>query len=113
MDLVTDERGAFLRFNRGDVTKEFFVPIVLDRGVYSDGKTYYKGNGVTWSGSFWIAQDETSGVKPGTGATAWRLAVKRGADGKQGIPGLNGKDGAAGANGRDLTNRGPDGSKWS
>lgn len=102
LDLVSDERGLFLRFFRGDVTKEFRLPVVLDRGVFSDGKTYGKGDGVTWAGSFWIAQDATS-AKPGTGATPWRLAVKRGGDGKPGTPGLNGKDGGSGPPGKDGT----------
>lgn len=112
LDLVTDERGVFLRFTRGDVVKEFRLPLVTDQGVFLDGRTYAKGDGVTWAGSFWIAQGETT-AKPGTGATAWRLAVKRGGDGKPGIPGLNGKDGSPGRDGKDHTQRSPDGRTWS
>lgn len=66
-----------------------------DRGVFADGKSYYAGDGVTWGGSFWIAQDDTT-AKPGLNtpeSRAWRLAVKAGRDGK---PGAEGKPGPAG-----------------
>lgn len=68
-------------FQRGDVAKSFDVslPIVIDRGVYREGQSYAKGDAVTWGGSLWIAQDDTS-AKPDAGG--WRLAVKRGRDGK-------------------------------
>lgn len=58
----------------------FQVPVVLERGVYKDDVEYAQGDGVTWDGSFWIAQRRTK-AKPGTCAD-WRLAVKRGRDGK-------------------------------
>lgn len=83
LDLVSDERGVFLRWTKGDVVKEFRLPIVIDRGVYKAEKTYGPGDGVTWAGSFWIAQAETS-EKPDSGK-GWRLAVKRGHDGKDGV----------------------------
>jgi len=66
----------------------FVLPVVLDRGVWKEGTTYQAGDGVTWAGSFWIAQAETID-KPGDGATAYRLAVKAGREGK---PGRDGKD---------------------
>lgn len=82
LDLVETENGVFLRFTRGDVVKDFRLPIVTDRGVFKEGSTYLKGDGVTWGGSFWIAQDETT-EKPDSGK-GWRLAVKKGRDGKDG-----------------------------
>jgi len=57
--------------------------VVLDRGVWRDGE-YQAGDGVTLGGSFWIAQRVTTD-KPET-SDAWRLAVKRGRDGKDGKP---------------------------
>lgn len=81
LDLVENEAGVFLRFARGEVVKEFRLPIVTDRGVYREGH-YRKGDGVTWAGSFWIAQDDTA-EKPDSGK-GWRLAVKRGRDGRDG-----------------------------
>jgi hypothetical protein len=54
---------------------------VIDRGVFKDGTEYDKGDGVTWGGSFWIAQRDTQS-KPDAGNGDWRLAVKKGRDGK-------------------------------
>lgn len=59
---------------------DFAFPIVLDAGVFKGGTSYEAGDGVTYGGSWWIAQKATSEV-PGN-SDAWRLAVKRGRDGK-------------------------------
>jgi hypothetical protein len=80
MGFEVREDGAYLTFQRGDETKEFRIPTVIDRGVWREGKTYLPGDGVTWAGSFWICQEETS-EKP-DGGKGWRLAVKKGRDGK-------------------------------
>lgn len=61
-------------------------PVVLDRGVYReggprDGALYERGDGVTYGGSFWIAQVDDPQGKPGL-SDDWRLAVKRGRDGR-------------------------------
>lgn len=105
------ERGFVLRFERGDIKKEFsfVIPAVLDRGVWREGQ-YQKGDGATWGGSFFIAQRDTSD-KPET-SDAWRLSVKRGRDGKDGKPGERGPDGPQGKAGRDLTQIGADGARW-
>ncbi len=81
------ERGITLRFIRGEQVKEFAftMPVVIDRGVWSEGKTYEAGDAVTWAGSVWIAQKATSD-KP-DGGDGWRLSVKRGRDGKPGKDG--------------------------
>lgn len=78
------ERGFVLRFAKGERTKEFSfeVPMVLDRGVYRAEQAYSKGDAVSWAGSLWIAQKGTT-AKP-DGGDDWRLAVKRGRDGKDG-----------------------------
>lgn len=83
--LAADERTLLLRFTRGDEVKEFplVMPVVLDRGVFREGTTYEKGDACTFGGSLWIAQDRTS-AKPDALASGWRLAVKRGRDGKDG-----------------------------
>lgn len=83
--LEDDGRTIVRTYRRGEQIKEFrfSVPTVLDRGVFKDGQTYQAGDGVTWAGSFWIAQEETS-EKP-EGGKGWRLAVKRGRDGKDGV----------------------------
>lgn len=98
---VEDDGRVLVRtYKRGDRVKAFRhqQSIVLDRGVFADGKSYQRGDGVTWGGSFWIAQAETT-AKPGLAtpeSRAWRLAVKRGSDGKEGRAG---KDGAPGPKG--------------
>lgn len=78
-------RGFTFRFTKGERVKDFAftVPVVLDRGVYKDGQAYEAGDGVTWGGSFWIAQEETA-EKPGDGKS-WRLSIKKGRDGKDGV----------------------------
>jgi hypothetical protein len=63
--------------------RQYRLPIVRDLGVWREG-TYRKGDGVTWGGSFWIAQDETTDKPDGPGGKGWRLAVKKGRDGKDG-----------------------------
>lgn len=80
LDLVEDEDGLSLKFVKGDIVKLFPLPMVLDRGVFREGKTYRKGSGVSWGGRFWIAQETTSD-KP-EGGKSWRLAVNKGRDGK-------------------------------
>lgn len=79
------ERGAVVRFARGSQVKEFQLsfPVVLDRGVYKAESDYQRGDAVTWGGSLWIAQKDAPGDKPGEG-DGWRLAVKKGRDGKDG-----------------------------
>jgi hypothetical protein len=59
------------------------IPVEMYRGVYVDGKTYDRGDGVTWGGSEWHC-NETTATKPGDGSKAWTLKVKRGRDGKDG-----------------------------
>ncbi len=87
-DLTVTHDGArtvTLRFARGEKVKEFpiIVPALIDKGVWRDG-AYEKGDGVTWGGSYWIAQDATTD-KPGEGK-GWRLAVKRGRKGTDAVP---------------------------
>lgn len=55
--------------------------MVLDKGIYKAGTSYEHGDSVTYAGSYWIAQRATE-ASPGNGSSDWRLAVKRGRDGK-------------------------------
>ena len=108
----TGERSAVLRFAKGEHVKEFAItlPGFVDRGVWKDAEEYHPGDGVTYGGSFWIAQAGADG-RPDTGK-GWRLAVKKGRDGKDGRDGEKGLQGPEGKPGRDLTQLGGDGSKW-
>lgn len=81
------ERGINLRFEKGDVVREFPItmPIVIDRGVWQErgieGAGYKTGDGVSWGGSFYIARKDTF-AKPDD-YESWRLSVKRGRDAKE------------------------------
>lgn len=88
MDVLYDgERTITLKFTRGDYVKEssFKMPIVLERGVYREGQEYDKGDGVTSGGSFWIAQKDKPEGSPRDGSKDWRLSVKRGRNGADGV----------------------------
>jgi integrin beta 3 len=88
-DLVVEhdgERTFTLGFRRGAETKAVTVrlPVVLDRGVYAVARAYEQGDGVTYGGDYWIATRQTAaGDKPGD-CDAWRLAVRKGRDGRRG-----------------------------
>lgn len=97
------QRTMSLVLERGERVKRFDLrlPIVLDRGVFETGKAYEPGDAVTWAGSLFIAQAPTS-AKPGEAgeaSRAWRLAVKRGGEGKRGADGPQGPPGPRGEQG--------------
>jgi hypothetical protein len=97
------DRGVIMRFERGDLKKEFALsfPMVIDRGVWRE-QGYAKGDGVTWGGSFFIAQRATEpNEKPGA-SDAFRLSVKKGRDGKDGAPGKPGERGPKGEPARNI-----------
>lgn len=73
--VVTYSSGSVLE-------KSFSIPAILDKGVYSDTGTYEKGDGVTYAGSYWIVQKDSPEGKPGS-SDDFRLAVKRGRDGRE------------------------------
>lgn len=77
------ERSFVMRFSRGEQVKEFAfaMPTLIDRGVFREGQAYHKGDCVSFGGSLWIAQDDTT-AKPDGPDTGWRLGVKKGRDGK-------------------------------
>jgi hypothetical protein len=50
-------------------------------GVFKPGTIYRKGNLVTHHGSLWSCLQDTTDA-PGAAAVGWRLAAKRGRDGK-------------------------------
>lgn len=79
------ERGFTFLFQKGERIEErrFVVPVILDRGVYRAENVYAKGDAVSYGGSVWIAQRETK-ARP-DGSSDWRLSVKAGRDGKDGV----------------------------
>lgn len=83
MEFITGEDGRpVAKFQRGEIVKSIALPCIIDRGPYRSGETYQKGDAVSYGGGLWIAQDVTS-EKP-DGGSGWRLAVKKGRDGKDG-----------------------------
>lgn len=88
-DLAVEHDGdgnVTLAFVRGEMRREFRLrlPRFKDRGGYRDGEDYVQGDGVTYGGSFWIAQKDGPQGRPDSGTADWRLAVKKGRDGKDG-----------------------------
>lgn len=81
--VMLDERTLSLRLSAGDevLEKSVRIPALIDQGVFSREKAYEKGDGVTYGGCFWIAQKDAPEGVPG-GSDGWRLAVKKGRDGK-------------------------------
>lgn len=78
-----DGRTIVARFARGDQVRESEIQtrVVLYRGIFQEGEQYAAGDAVTWAGSLWIALRATV-AKPGDGSPDWRLAVKKGRDGR-------------------------------
>lgn len=110
LEFESDDDGrTWAKFQRGERVKRVRLYSVTDQGVYNAGRTYLKGDGTTWQGSFWIAQMDQPPGKPGTTDSGWRLAVKRGTDGAKGEKGDRGE---RGEKGQDATQRGFDGEKW-
>lgn len=90
LSIEDDSDGTItLRFARGELVREKQIRYPRgDRGVFREGEAYRKGDGATYGGSWWIAQkDEPAGV-PGLSGD-WRLAVKKGRDGKDGRNGID------------------------
>jgi hypothetical protein len=80
------ERTVLIKAKRGDRAKTLGAvtfPVQIYRGVYTEGKSYERGDSVTWAGSMWVAHEDTS-AKPGEGSKSWQLCVKKGRDGRDG-----------------------------
>jgi hypothetical protein len=89
-DLVLEQvndRDLVVKAMVGDRVRELgrvSWPVMLDAGVWAAGRAYAKGDAVTYGGSLWVCQQAGATARPETaeGARAWRLAVKRGRDGR-------------------------------
>ena len=98
-----DLRTFTFKFARGEKVREwtFTVPAMIDRGVFEQGKEYREGDTVSWGGHMWVVKAARTEAKPNEGGTDWRLAVRRGRDGK----GLKGEAGPKGSDGKDGVSR--------
>lgn len=65
-----------------EVRRSARVPSMVYKGIYSEDGIYDLQDVVTHSGSLWIAMAEKDLGVPGTDGSYWKLAVKRGQDGK-------------------------------
>jgi hypothetical protein len=78
-----DGRTITLALMRGEYRKEksihFPVPLYMD--IWKEDRSYDIGDCVTYDGSMWMCRKPTKG-KPGQYNKEWRLAVKRGRNGK-------------------------------
>lgn len=72
--------GRTLNAALGGTSHEIKTRIPLDVGVWTEERGYVAGDTVSHGGSLFIAQIATT-AKPGK-SDDWRLAVKRGADGR-------------------------------
>ena len=74
-------RFMALILKRGDteIRREIRTDLMINRGVWREG-AFLKGDCVTYDNSMWVAQTDTT-AKPGKD-DEWRLAVRRGRDGK-------------------------------
>lgn len=84
LSVSDDGRTVTAKFQSGDksIEKSVVIASLLDRGVFKKGSEYFRGDGVTYGGSFWICQKDCPEGIPGVDRDGWRLAVKRGNDGK-------------------------------
>ncbi len=85
IDMVLGEDGRTVKvvMQAGEtiLEKSIKLPALIDRGVFSAEKSYEQGDGTTYGGCYWIAQKDAPEGVPG-GSPDWRLAVKKGRDGK-------------------------------
>jgi hypothetical protein len=80
-----DDRSVTVKAMRGERVKDIgtvVFPVEIYRGVYVDGRQYERGDCVTWGGSEFHCNEQTT-TKPEQ-SKAWTLKVKRGRDGRDG-----------------------------
>lgn len=86
LDISLDGDGRTVIVKRTTSTgvaleRRFTLPVVLDKGLYDPAAKYQRGDAVTYAGSLFIARKDGPDGAP-KGSLDWRLAVKRGSDGK-------------------------------
>src|SRR5690554_3992689 len=81
------ERTISIKANNGEVAKRYRMPIVIDKGYWRDGCVAEKGDSYTHDGSLWIALKDTTARPSSQAKEDWRLAARKGRDGKAGRDG--------------------------
>jgi hypothetical protein len=107
---MRDIKLAYALTGSPRVEKAIRVPTMIYRNVWRPGE-YLMGDTATRDGSTFVCVVEKTQAIPGQ-SEDWVLSVKRGRDGKDGLKGEKGERGSTGRAGKDLTQMGPDGSKF-
>jgi hypothetical protein len=66
----------------GNVIKSVTLDFPIWRGVFDDAEAYDAHDMVTYGGSVWIGTEGDRSKRPGFEGAAWKLAVKKGRDGR-------------------------------
>lgn len=74
-----EELNSLIEERMGEMQVRTFADVY--QGVYENGRSYERGQLVTWGGSLWLSQSEAK-AKPGESAE-WKLVVKKGADARK------------------------------
>lgn len=102
-----DERGVkvVIRLSDGKLyAREVRLPAMIYQGIWVE-REYEQGDTVTRDGSLWHCERTTTATPGGT-SPDWKLAAKRGRDGKEGRPGERGVPGPDGKPGKDFSRLG-------
>ncbi len=83
-DIAIDGRALTVVMKIGERVERRTVrlDIPIYRDVYQSGKEYERGDMVTYAGSVFIAKRDVTGKEKPEASDVWKLAIKRGRDGK-------------------------------
>lgn len=81
------ERGLIIRGKGGEIVKR--LPIPIDRGYWSEGKSFEHGDVTTNDGTVFIALRGTKAKPCKENAEDWRIMCRKGRDGKDGRNGID------------------------
>lgn len=81
------ERALTIRGKGGEIVKR--LPIPIDRGYWSEGKSAEQGDVVTHDGTAFIALRETKAKPCKENAEDWRILARKGRDGLHGRNGID------------------------
>lgn len=81
------ERSLIIRGKGGEIVKR--LPIPIDRGYWSEGKSFEHGDVTTHDGTVFIALRDTKAKPCKENAEDWRIMCRKGRDGKDGRNGID------------------------
>lgn len=81
------ERGLIIRGKGSEIVKR--LPIPIDRGYWSEGKSFEHGDVTTHDGTVFIALRDTKAKPCKENAEDWRIMCRKGRDGKDGRNGID------------------------